>query len=61
MNVWACLHGLQEQKKTEEAATGINKQGRLYHIGGCKEDWWYNKQPDQVGARQEEILTIYSP
>jgi len=45
----------QEQKQGEVVAfdlgiktlaTGTNKQGRIYHIGGFKGNQWYNKQLD---------------
>src|SRR6266700_3959922 len=26
-------------------ATGVNEQGRVYHVGGFKGSRWYNKQP----------------
>ena len=44
-------------------ATGINDQGRFYHIGGFKGYRWYNKQLDTdslpTGQVQEEIPPLH--
>ena len=34
-------------------ATGVNEQGRLYHIGGEKGHQWYNKQLDKIRSRRD--------
>ncbi len=34
-------------------ATGINEQGRFYHIGGFKGSKWYNKQLDKIRSRRD--------
>ena len=34
-------------------ATGVNEQGRSYHIGGFKGGQWYNKQADKVRSKQD--------
>jgi putative transposase len=51
-------------------ATGVNKEGRFYHIGGFKGNRWYNKQLDNIrskrdrckkGSRRYKYLTnVYS-
>jgi putative transposase len=33
-------------------ATGVNEQGRVYHIGGFKGHRWHNKQLDQIRAKR---------
>ena len=34
-------------------ATGINEQGRFYHIGGFKGYRWYNKQLDKIRSKRD--------
>ncbi|HLI91023.1 MAG TPA: transposase [Ktedonobacteraceae bacterium] len=34
-------------------ATGVNEQGRLYHIGGFKGVRWYNKQLDRIRSKRD--------
>lgn len=34
-------------------ATGVNEQGRFYHIGGFKGVRWYNKQLDKIRSRRD--------
>jgi putative transposase len=34
-------------------ATGVNTQGRFYHIGGFKGGAWYNKQLDQIRSKRD--------
>ncbi len=34
-------------------ATGVNEQGRFYHIGGFKGARWYNKQLDKIRSRRD--------
>ncbi len=34
-------------------ATGVNEQGRFYHIGGFKGGRWYNKQLDKIRSRRD--------
>ena len=34
-------------------ATGVNTQGRFYHIGGFKGGRWYNKQLDKIRSRRD--------
>jgi putative transposase len=34
-------------------ATGVNEQGRFYHIGGFKGDRWYNKQLDTIRSKRD--------
>ncbi|HZS75923.1 MAG TPA: transposase [Ktedonobacteraceae bacterium] len=33
-------------------ATGVNEQGRFYHIGGFKGSRWYNKQLDKIRSKR---------
>src|SRR5579885_523910 len=33
-------------------ATGVNEQGRFYHIGGFKGSQWYNKQLDKIRSKR---------
>ncbi len=33
-------------------ATGINEQGRVYHVGGFKGSRWYNKQLDKIRSKR---------
>src|SRR5204862_4793855 len=33
-------------------ATGVNEQGRVYHIGGFKGAKWYNKQLDKIRSKR---------
>ena len=35
-------------------ATGVNEQGRFYHIGGFKGGQWYNKQLDKIRSKREK-------
>ncbi len=34
--------------------TGVNEQGRFYHIGGFKGGQWYNKQLDKLRSKREK-------
>src|SRR6266487_2225339 len=34
-------------------ATGVNEQGRFYHIGGFKGHQWYNKQLDAIRSKRD--------
>jgi putative transposase len=34
-------------------ATGVNEQGRFYHIGGFKGYQWYNKQLDKILSKRD--------
>ncbi len=34
-------------------ATGVNEQGRFYHIGGFKGAQWYNKQLDKIRSKRD--------
>lgn len=33
-------------------ATGVNEQGRFYHIGGFRRNRWYNKQLDKIRSKR---------
>ena len=35
-------------------ATGVNAQGRLYHVGGCKGARWYNRQLDKIRSKRDK-------
>ncbi len=35
-------------------ATGVNEQGRVYHIGGFKGTRWYNKQLDKIRSKRDK-------
>jgi putative transposase len=34
-------------------ATGVNEWGRIYHIGGCKGQRWYNHQLDTIRSKRD--------
>jgi putative transposase len=34
-------------------ATGVNNEGRFYHIGGFKGNRWYNKQLDKIRSKRD--------
>ncbi len=34
-------------------ATGVNEQGRVYHVGGFKGTRWYNKQLDKIRSKRD--------
>ncbi|HEY7092191.1 MAG TPA: transposase [Ktedonobacterales bacterium] len=34
-------------------ATGVNEQGRVYHIGGFKGHQWYNHQLDKIRSKRD--------
>jgi putative transposase len=34
-------------------ATGVNEQGRIYHIGGFKGQQWYNRQLDKIRSKRD--------
>jgi putative transposase len=34
-------------------ATGINSQGRVFHIGGVKGQQWYNRQLDKIRSKRD--------
>src|SRR5581483_9442043 len=35
-------------------ATGVNEQGRFYHIGGFKGSRWYNRQLDKIRSKRDK-------
>lgn len=35
-------------------ATGVNSQGRFYHIGGFKGGQWYNRQLDRLRSKRDK-------
>ncbi|EFH87984.1 putative transposase IS891/IS1136/IS1341 family [Ktedonobacter racemifer DSM 44963] len=35
-------------------ATGVNEEGRTYHIGGFKGSRWYNKQLDKLRSKRSK-------
>jgi len=35
-------------------ATGVNDQGRFYHVGGFKGYRWYNKQLDKIRSKRDK-------
>jgi len=35
-------------------ATGVNEQGRFYHIGGFKGNRWYNRQLDKIRSKRDK-------
>jgi putative transposase len=35
-------------------ATGVNEQGRVYQIGGCKGGQWYNRQLDKIRSKRDK-------
>jgi putative transposase len=35
-------------------ATGVNEQGRVYHVGGFKGARWYNKQLDKIRSKRDK-------
>jgi putative transposase len=35
-------------------ATGVNEQGRFYHIGGFKGGRWYNRQLDKIRSKRDK-------
>jgi putative transposase len=35
-------------------ATGVNEQGRFYHINGFKGSHWYNRQLDKIRSRRDK-------
>jgi putative transposase len=37
-------------------ATGVNTQGRIYHIGGLKGHPWYNRQLDTIRSKRDRCL-----
>jgi len=34
-------------------ATGVNEQGKVYHVGGFKGSRWYNKQLDKIRSKRD--------
>jgi putative transposase len=38
----------------KELATGVNEQGRVYHVGGFKGARWYNRQLDKIRSKQDK-------
>jgi IS605 OrfB family transposase len=34
-------------------ATGVNEQGRVYHVGGFKGSRWYNRQLDKLRSKRD--------
>src|SRR5215472_16459694 len=34
-------------------ATGVNEEGRFYHVGGFKGHQWYNKQLDKIRSKRD--------
>jgi len=59
------IHKKQKKRKQREEgvvafdlgiktlATGVNDQGRFYHIGGFKGYRWYNKQLDKIRSKRD--------
>jgi len=56
----------EEQEETRESegvlaidlgiktlATGVNEQGRVYHVGGFKGGRWYNRQLDKIRSKRD--------
>jgi putative transposase len=35
-------------------ATGVNEQGKFYHVGGFKDARWYNKQLDKIRSKRDK-------
>jgi putative transposase len=35
-------------------ATGVNEQGRIYHVGGFKGGQWYNRQLDKIRSKRDK-------
>jgi len=35
-------------------ATGVNEQGKVYHVGGFKGARWYNKQLDKIRSKRDK-------
>jgi putative transposase len=35
-------------------ATGVNEQGRVYHVGGFKGARWYNRQLDKIRSKRDK-------
>jgi putative transposase len=35
-------------------ATGLNEQGKVYHIGGFKGSRWYNRQLDKIRSKRDK-------
>jgi putative transposase len=35
-------------------ATGVNEQGKIYHVGGFKGGQWYNKQLDKIRSKRDK-------
>jgi IS605 OrfB family transposase len=35
-------------------ATGVNEQGRIYHIGGFNGNRWYNRQLDKIRSKRDK-------
>ena len=35
-------------------ATGVNEQGKFYHVGGFKGGQWYNKQLDKIRSKRDK-------
>jgi putative transposase len=35
-------------------ATGVNEQGKFYHLGGFKGGKWYNKQLDKIRSKRDK-------
>jgi putative transposase len=45
-------------------ATGVNAQGRMYHVDGFKGYQWYNSQLDKIRSTRplpEEIKEVHPP
>jgi putative transposase len=34
-------------------ATGVNEQGKVYHVGGFKGSQWYNRQLDKIRSKRD--------
>ena len=39
--------------RVKTLATGVNEQGRIYHIGGFHGYRWYNKQLDKIRSKRD--------
>jgi putative transposase len=35
-------------------ATGVNEQGKVYHVGGFKGSRWYNRQLDKIRSKRDK-------
>ena len=58
-------YGKEEQKQKQgevvafdlgikRLATGINEEGRIFHVGGFKGHRWYNRQLDRIRSKRDQ-------